>query len=239
MSQNATGLYEGERQRALGAQQNAMGQVGQAGLQQGAQRSSQMFGAGMQGMQDRSNAAGLVSSGGLSAYGLGLQGSGMNADQANQYRSDTLGLGNLAGGLAGDQATAQARMAALFPSIYQAGRQPSQDAAGYAQYQRGLAEAGLGDAMNRFNFYQQEPMNRVSWMTGILGNTNGGQVQPSGNTGTSILGGALAGGQLGSMFGNAFSGSGGMPRPSSIQGSYDPQFPAPVFNGVIPSLWGG
>lgn len=218
MNQNATGLYEGERQRALQAQQTAMGQVGQAGLQQGGQASSQMYGAQNQiagqnygafgnamnqANQDRSNAAGLVSSGGLSAYGLGLQGAGLNANQQNQYRSDTLGLGNLGAGLSSDQSTNQARMAALFPSIYQAGRQPSTDAAGYAQYDRGLAEQQLGDQMSRYNFNQQDPMNRASWLAGILGQTN---AQPTGGSGqaSSILGGAIAGGQLGQIFGNSF-----------------------------------
>jgi hypothetical protein len=193
-----------------------------------------------QGAQDRSNAANLVSSGGLSAYGLGLQGSGLNANQQNQYRSDVLGLGNLGAGLAGDQSTAQARMAALFPSIYQAGRQPSSDYAGYAQYQRGMEEQALGSNINRWNFEQQEPMNRVSWLSGILGQTQPGQSTSSNST-TGALGGMLAGGQLGQMFGNSF-GLGQqqqqMPMPSSIQGAYNPQFAAPVYNGVMPSLWG-
>lgn len=193
-----------------------------------------------QGAQDRSNAANLVSSGGLSAYGLGLQGSELNANQQNQYRSDALGLGNLGAGLAGDQSTAQARMAALFPSIYQAGRQPSSDYAGYAQYQRGMEEQALGSNINRWNFEQQEPMNRVSWLSGILGQTQPGQSTSSNST-TGALGGMLAGGQLGQMFGNSF-GLGQqqqqMPMPSSIQGAYNPQFAAPVYNGVMPSLWG-
>ncbi len=230
MNQNATGLYEGERQRALAAQQAAAGQVGQAGLQQGAQRSNQIFNAGsqigqqnygafgnamQQGAQDRSNAANLVSSGGLSAYGLGLQGSGLNANQQNQYRSDALGLGNLGAGLTGDQSMSQARMAALFPSLAQAGRQPSTDAAGYAQYQRGLAEQALNADISRFNFGQQEPMQRASWLNQILGNV---QTAPSGGTGnqaSSILGGAIAGGQLGSMFGNAF----GLGQPNGTMNS--------------------
>lgn len=239
MSQNATGMYEQERQRALQSQQQAAGQVGQAGLQQGSQMSSQMYGAGMQGMQDRSNAAGLVSSGGLSAYGLGLQGSGLNASNQNQYRADTLGLGNLGAGLASDQSTSQARMAALFPSIAQAGRQPSTDAAGYAQYQRGLAEQALGGDINRWNFNQQEPMNRASWLTGILGQTNTGQPIQQQNSATGALGGMIAGGQLGQIFGNSF-GLGGQQQPTlqSVQGQYNPNFAAPVYNGVMPSLWG-
>jgi hypothetical protein len=242
MSQNATGLYEGERQRALGAQQQAAGQVGQAGLQQGSQMSSQMYGAGMQGMQDRSNAANLVSSGGLSAYGLGLQGSGLNANQQNQYRSDVLGLGNLGAGLAGDSAMSQARMAALFPSLAQAGRQPASDAAGYAQFQRGLSEQALGADVNRWNYNQQEPMNRASWLTGILGQTSTGQPIQQPNSATGAIGGMIAGGQLGQIFGNSFGlgqSQNQSQMPSSIQGAYNPQFAAPVYNGVMPSLWGG
>ena len=134
----------------------------------------------------------------------------------------------------------QARMAALFPSIAQAGQQPANDAAGYAQYQRGLQEQALGADVNRWNYNQQEPMNRASWLAGILGQTNPGQSTQQSNSATGAIGGMIAGGQLGQMFGNSF-GLGQqqqMPMPSSIQGAYNPQFATPVYNGVMPSLWG-
>ena len=217
MSQNAATLTEGERQRALAAQQQAAALVSQGGLQQGAQASSQLFGAGQsaldraaqqasqmasqnygafgnawqQAMADRSNAANLVSTGGLSAYGLGLQGAGMQSDLQralaqqnlqtdtanaglwNQYRSDLLGLGNLAGGLAGNQSTAAARWGSLFPSLAQAGQAPSADALAYGNYQRGIMENALGSDVNRFNFYQQEPYDRLGFYNQILSGTSG------------------------------------------------------------------
>ena len=77
-------------------------------------------------------------------------------------------------------------------------------------------------------------MNRASWLAGILGQTN---VQPtqSGNSATGALGGAIAGGQLGQMFGQCLrsrSGQQQMPMPQSIQGQYNPNYSAPVYNGV-------
>jgi len=188
MSQNANSLYEGERQRALASQQNA---------------------------------AGLVSQGGLGAYGLGLQGAGASADLSrslagqnlatdttnaglqNQYRGDMLGFGNLAGGLAESSALNSARGAALFPSLAEAGRQPYTDQLNYGSYQRGLAESGLADSMNRYNFAQQEPYSRYGWLQGILGGLPSGTVQNSaGNPALGALGGAIAGGNIaGSLYG--------------------------------------
>lgn len=254
MSQNAAALTEGERQRALGAQQQAAGLVSQGGLAQGSQASSQLFGAGQsaldraaqqasqmasqnygaygnawqQAQADRGNAANLVSTGGLSAYGLGLQGAtteaglrqalaGMNlqtdttnAGLWNQYRGDLLGLGSLAGGLAGDQSTAAARWGALFPSLAAAGQAPSSDALAYGGYQRGIMENALGDQVNRWNYTTQEPYERMAWLNSILQNNGGGGgAIATPNSALSTLGGVMAGAQLGGMFGNAM---GGMPN---------------------------
>lgn len=179
MSQNATALTEAERQRALSAQQQA---------------------------------AGLVSQGGLSAYGLGLQGAGQdlqgqvaNANLGSQYRSDLLGLGNLAGNLAGTQSHDIARWGALYPSLAQAGATPYANALQYGQYQRGLAENALQGDINRWNFQQQEPYDRLSFYNQIVNGTAGlGGTQTSSGggssmSGTGALGGALAGAQLGSI----------------------------------------
>lgn len=179
MSQNATALTEAERTRALTAQQNA---------------------------------AGLVSQGGLSAYGLGLQGAGQDlqgqmadANLGAQYRGDLLGLGNLAGNLAGTQAQDTARWGALYPSLAQAGATPYQNALQYGQYERGLAENALQGDVNRWNFQQQEPYDRLSFYNQIINGTAGlgGTTKASGGgsgmSGTGALGGALAGAQLGSI----------------------------------------
>jgi hypothetical protein len=180
MSQNATGLYNQERLRALDAQQNA---------------------------------AGLISQGGLSSFGLGLQGAGQdlqgqiaNANLGSQFRGDLLGLGNLAGNLAGTQAQDAARWGALYPGLAQAGSTPYNNALQYGQFERGIAENALQGDMNRWNFQQQEPYDRLSFYNqmiqgtaGLGGTTRGTASTGSGISGTGALGGALTGAQLGSL----------------------------------------
>jgi hypothetical protein len=166
MSQNATGLYNQERMRALDAQQNA---------------------------------AGLISQGGLSSFGLGLQGANQdlqgqiaNANLGGQFRGDLLGLGNLAGNLAGSQSQDMARWGALFPGLAQAGAQPYQNAMQYGQFERGIAENALQGDMARHEFQQQDPYNRLSFYNQMINGTAGlGGTQSS--TGPGGSGGLMGG----------------------------------------------
>lgn len=207
-SQASSQLYgagQSALDRATAQRQQASSQLYGAAGQMGAQNYGAYGNAFDQSMQDRSGAAGLISQGGLSSYGLGLQGATTNANLAGQYRSDLLGLGNLAGGLASDQSQSAARWGALFPGLAESGRAPYEDMGAYAQYQRGLQEQQLADQMDRFNFAQQEPYNRYNWQSGILQNSPyQSSTTSGGSSGLGALGGAIAGGQLGSILANSF-----------------------------------
>jgi len=215
MSQNATGLYEAERQRAAAERAAAAGQM--------SSQTAGLMGQGLgQAFSGQQNAANLISQGGLSAYGLGLQGAtteaGLqqalagqnlatdttNANLANQYQQNLLGLGGLAGQLAGAQGTDAARWGALFPSLAQAGATPYQNQLAYGSYQRGIAENALQDQINRYNFQQQEPYDRLAFYNQMLQGTAGLGGTSRTSTGSSMsglgaLGGAATGAQLGSM----------------------------------------
>jgi hypothetical protein len=230
MSNNAMGIMEGERQRALGAQQWAAGQVSQGGLQ--------------------ANQMGLNRSMGeadLSRFNaqMGMQGDMANAGYGQQFRQDVMGLGGLAGNLAGQDSTANARIMAMFPQLAQAGNQPSDDAMKYGAYQRMLAEGQMGADINRWNFNQQSPYNQLAFQSGIYGQmaNAAGPQQPSGSNALGALGGAISGSQLGGsiagMFGgyNPIYGGGGVPGlPGGGYGSgpYIPQLPfqMPTVQGI-------
>ncbi|MFY4731332.1 hypothetical protein [Nitrospira sp. BLG_2] len=191
MSENALGVMEGERQRALGAQQQAASLVSNLGLQ----RSLANANLGQQQAQ------------------MNFQRDLSNAGLGSQFRGDLLGLGGLAGNLAGQDATADQRWAAMFPSLFQAGQQPSQDAANFGAFQRMLGEQALQGDMNRFNFYQQEPYNRYGYQAGIFSQlAPGAQQQPQGSQGLGILGGALTGMGLGGSIAQMFGGQQWQPQ---------------------------
>lgn len=184
MDQNALGVMEGERQRALQSQQYAAGAVSQGGLQS--------YGMGQQGA--------------MFGAQLGLDTDLANAGFQDRFRGDTLQLGGLGANLSGNQDANAARWGSMFPGLANAGRQPSIDAMGYAQYMRMLAEGKMGADMDRWNFNQQAPQDNLSWRADILGGI-GGQAQsgaPSGGSTANILGGAMLGGQLGGALGDIF-----------------------------------
>jgi len=192
MSENALSITEGERQRALGAQRDAAGMISQGGLQS--------FGLGLQGALGQADLQRALA-------GQNLQTDTTNAGLGSQFRSDVLGLGGLAGNLAGQQDSNAARIAAMFPSLLQAGQQPSQDAMNYGAFQRMLAEQGLQGEMNRFNFQQNEPYDRYGFQAGIFSQlAPGAQQQPQGSSALGAIGGALTGMGLGSSIAQMFGG---------------------------------
>lgn len=188
MSQNALGVMEGERQRALAS---------------------------------RERAANLISQGGLQGYGLGLQGAGMQADLGRSaaefglgtdvaragaegdWRRQLLGLGGLAGQLGQGATSAQLGGLGMFPQIAQAGMMPGDITSAYGGFERGLAEQGLQEQINRFNFEQQTPWMQAERYANLLqpfggvGGTTTTKQPKTGSTFGSILGPAL---MLGSMF---------------------------------------
>ncbi len=191
MSQNALSVMEGERQRALASQQQAANAVSQGGLQG--------YGLGLQGALGQ---AGLQQ--GLAQHMLGTDVA--NAGLMGQYRGDVLGLGGLAGGLAGDMDVNAARWGSMFPGLAQAGQQPSQDALGYSNFLRTLAEGGLAGDISRWNFGQQEPFNREQWYADIVRGMAGATPpsQGGGSNALGIFGGMQAGAGLGGQLADIF-----------------------------------
>lgn len=168
-------------------------------------------------LQSQQDAASLIGQGGLSAYGLGLQGAGQqaglnlqadttNADLLDRFRGDALNYGSLAGQLASTQGAQGLQAAGLYPSIYQMGLGASDPSMQYAQFQRGIAEDDLAAQMERFNYLRDAPLQQQQALAGILqpgaglGGTTVG-TQPGGSRAAGALGGALTGAQMGSSFG--------------------------------------
>lgn len=191
MSQNATGIMEGERQRALGAQERAAGMVSQGGLQS--------YGMGL---DASSRQAGLQQA---------LAGQNLSTDQSNaalqgDYRNQLLNYGSLAGQLGNQQGAQSMTAAGMFPGLAQAGQMPGQTGLQYANWDRALQEDQLNANIDRFNFGQNEPTDRLNWysqlMNGMagLGGTQSGTM-PQGSRAGSALGGAVSGAQLGSSYG--------------------------------------
>jgi len=219
MSENAQNINNQERIRALEQQERAANNVSQGGLQS--------YGLGLQTAQgqrglEQSQANLNLSADqaranlGQSDAQLGLQTDmaryGINNDQANfglqreqaresalgGYRSDALGYGNLAGNLASQSAGDQARAAAMFPSIYDMGRQPSGDSMAYANYDRAIQEDALQSDVDRFNYMRDQPYDQLGWYSGLINGTAspyGSQTTtaPGGSRTAGAMGGALAG----------------------------------------------
>lgn len=198
ISNQSTQLGFQEMQRAKDAQNQGAGLATQAGLTQGGQ-GLQAYGLGLQGAGTQagleSNTDQFLSSLGLSAAGqqagldqnyqqmmssLGLSnaGLGLQSDIAQQgandaYRQDILGLGGLSSGLSGQMSDDMYRGAGLIPGAIQTGLMPSQTSGAYADYQRGLAEAALGDDMARYNYGQNIDKDMLSWYAQQLNGTAG------------------------------------------------------------------
>lgn len=186
MNENALAITEGERQRALGAQERAAGAITQGGMQG--------FGLGL-------NAA--MGQRGLEADLARL---GLSADQANaglqsDYRSQLLGMGNLAGSMGGAADSAMARALGMFPTIAQTGEAPGNLMTQFGQFQRQGLERSLADDMSRWDFYQNQPRDLASWYSGIangFGGLGGSTTSPrQGGGAAGAMGGALMGAQLG------------------------------------------
>lgn len=214
MSQNATGIMNAERLRALDAQERAAGAVSQGGFQgyglglstaQG-ERSLEQTLANM-GLSADSARAGLM----LSDFGTGLSGSqldlqreGMLTDAADRYRADTLNLGALGGQFAGNADGQRLQAAGLFPGVYDLGRQSGTDALEFANYDRALREDALGADRARFDYMRDQPFNQLGWYSNLISGAAspyGVTTAPGGSRTASALGGALTGAQMANMMG--------------------------------------
>lgn len=216
MSQNAQGIMNQERLRALDAQERAANAVSQGGFQgyglglQTAQgeRGLEQARAGM-GLNTDQARAGLMLSDfgtGLSGAQLGLQREGMLGDTNDRYRADLLNLGSLAGQLSGNSGSQQLQAAGLFPSIYNTGRQAGTDALEFANYDRALREDALGADQTRFDYLRDQPMNQLGWYSNLINGTaspygTATTKGPAGSRTAGALGGALTGAQIANQMG--------------------------------------
>jgi hypothetical protein len=204
----------------------------QQGLQQQQQAATTMGEFGAQNISNMLGAAGTLGQLGASNLGAQLSAGGelANIGQGNignQLAASTaltnLGLGNVGtqlagmqgfGGLYGQAAQQQMQALGLSPAIGQMQYQQAgalQDAGSTLQ---GLNQSAITDAMNRWNFGQQQPyQNLQNYMQNIQGNygSNTTASQPYySNSLANTLGGALGGSALAnSMFGGNNSNSGG------------------------------
>lgn len=216
MAENAQGIMNNERLRALDSQERAANAVSQGGMQG--------YGLGLQtaqgerGLEQNRANLGLAADsarGGLQLddFGSRLQGSqfglqqqGMLSDSADRYRADLLNLGSLSGNLAGQSGQQQLNAASMFPSVYNLGRQPGTDQLDFANYDRALREDALGADQTKFNYLRDQPQNNLSWYSNLVNGTaspyGSSQTQgPAGSRTAGALGGALAGSQIGNQFG--------------------------------------
>ena len=203
MDQNALSVMEGERQRALAAQQSAAALVSQGG-----QQSYQL------GLQGALGQAGLEQA--LAQQNLGTDTTNANLQQA--YLGQLLGYGGLAGSLAGQSSQQQLSGIGLTPTLAQTGQMPGQTALQYANYDRATREDALNADIQRFNYNTQQPYNQLNWYSNLINGTAGqGGGQNSSMTGSglgpsraaSALGGGLSGAMLGSMIAPATATAGG------------------------------
>lgn len=185
MQSNILNAREGERQRALQAQQQAAAQVSQGGMQG--------FGLGL----DQAN--------------LNFNQASTNANLSDRYRADLLNYGSLAGQLSGQAGSQALTAAGLSPSIYDLGNQQNTANFQQAAWQRGLAEDQLAAEQDRFNYLRDQPMNNLSWYGSMLngiGGLGGTQMtQTPGKSGSSRAGSALGGAMSGAATGAAWGAS--------------------------------
>jgi hypothetical protein len=182
MQSNILNAREGERQRALTAQQQAAGQVAQGGMQS--------YGLG------------------LDQAGMNFNQASTNANLQDRYRADLLNYGSLAGQLSGQAGSQALTAAGLSPSVYDLGNQQIAGNFQQAAWQRGLQEDQLAAEQDKFNYLRDQPYDNLSWygslLNGIggLGGTQTTQANRSGSSRTAgALGGALSGAATGSSFG--------------------------------------
>jgi hypothetical protein len=92
----------------------------------------------------------------------------------------------------------------MAPSMYQAGFMPGQQMMNIGGLQQQQGQNFLNAAQQEFMRAQDHPFRQWQAALGAFGGNTGGtttQQQPRGNSAAGFLGGALAGGQLGNLFG--------------------------------------
>jgi hypothetical protein len=130
-------------------------------------------------------------------------GSNLQQNALDNYRQQVLGLGGLGTDLLGQQSADMRAGLAMMPQTIQTGMMPEQYMQQYGQFQQGFEQSALQDAINRWNFTQNQPLEMANWYNQILSGVPGlGSSQTSsvaGNPMAGAAGGALAGGGIASM----------------------------------------
>jgi len=133
----------------------------------------------------------------------GRYGSGAMAETAGKRYGDI--ATDIYGGAYERERQRQMSALGMAPGLAQADYYDIQQLGNVGQQREAFEEAKLADAMNRFNFEQQKPFNKLSQYMSYLGMTPG-YTQTSSqpifrSPGANLLGGALGGAQLGSLMG--------------------------------------
>lgn len=115
----------------------------------------------------------------------------------------------------GQERENQLRSMLFAPQAAQADYQDLNALAGVGSQREGQAQSGIDEAMERHNFQQMEPAERLArYMAMIQGNYGSSMSQQNqpfrGNRGAGVLGGALGGAGIGSAFGPIGAGIGGL-----------------------------
>lgn len=121
----------------------------------------------------RDSAAGM-----LGNLGMGLGQMGLSEDIARQgalesYRGAGLGLGGLGASLGGQFSSDMAAGVNQFGNVLGTGMAPMGMMQDYGNFTAGFENQALQDAMNRWNYQQQLPMDMANWYSGILSGAGG------------------------------------------------------------------
>lgn len=199
----------GEYNRALGAQERGAGLAGQLGTAySNLGLNAAQFGAGLGQDTAQFDAS------------QALRGDLANQGALESFRNASLGLGNLGAGTAGQLSGDMATGVGQFPSVFNQGMAPFNFGQQYGQMVGGYENMALQDAMNRWNYQQNQPYQNANWYSGILsgagglGGTitqDGGQNQALGALGGAATGAGIASAlSLGGPWGWGLAGLGGL-----------------------------
>lgn len=136
---------------------------------------------------------------------LGDIATGIYGGDYQQERGRQLAAAGQVAGLAGQQTGQQMGAAAMVPALAQQQFMPTDQLAQVGATRESLGEAQLQDAINRFNFEEQKPFNKLNMYSQYLGNAPGGQVQSTQpvfrNRAAGGLGGAATGAGIANLLG--------------------------------------
>jgi len=105
--------------------------------------------------------------------GLGLQSDQSQQSAWDNYMGQALGLGGLGAGLAGQAGSQMGQGVGQWGDVFNQGMSPFGFGQGYGQFASGFENQALQDAMNQWNYGQQQPYNNMDWFSQILSGSGG------------------------------------------------------------------